>query len=131
MRDKVEMYVVVDTLTYLAKGGRVGPVARLAGGLLDVKPILRVKGGVVQSFAQYRTRARALIELEQIAMAKCSGKSGVRIGVMHAVCEDDAKQLAESIKRKLSPDALTIAEIGPAVGAHTGPGAIGLAWYVP
>lgn len=131
MRDKVELYLVVDTLTYLAKGGRVGPAARLAGGLLDVKPILTIKDGQVQSYTQYRTRARALAELEQIALAKCSGKSGLRMGVMHAVCEADARQLADSLQRRLSPEALAITEIGPAVGSHTGPGAIGIVWYAP
>ena len=131
MCGRVEMFVMVDTLTYLARGGRVGPVARFAGGLFDVKPILTVKDGEVRSFAQYRTRARALIELEQIAAARLIGKTGVRMGVMHALCEDDANQLAEHLRGHLSLEALTITEIGPAVGAHTGPGAIGLAWYAP
>jgi len=51
--------------------------------------------------------------------------------VMHALCENDANQLAEHLRGHLSLEALTITEIGPAVGAHTGPGAIGLAWYAP
>lgn len=131
MRNRVEVYIVVDTLEYLGRGGRVGPAARFAGGLLDVKPILTVRDGLVQSHAQYRTRARALIELEQLALSKCAGKKGLRIGVMHAMCLDDAKQIAEDIKRKLTPEYLMIAEIGPAVGTHTGPGAVGITWYAP
>ncbi len=131
MRERTELFVLVDTLEYLAKGGRVGPVARLVGGLLNVKPILTLKDGLVQSHSQYRTRARGMAELKQFALAKCEGVDGLRMGIMHALCEDDARQLADEFQKKLQPELLTISDIGPAVGANTGPGAIGVAWFAP
>jgi len=131
MRERTQVFFLVDTLEYLAKGGRVGPVARLVGGLLSVKPILTVKEGTVVSHSQYRTRARAMAELTQYTLAKCEGADGLRMGVMHAICEEDAQQMADEFRKKLQPEALTIAEIGPAVGASTGPKAIGVTWFAP
>lgn len=131
MREHLEMYFIVDTLDYLARGGRIGPVAHFAGGLLDMKPILTVRRGVVQSHARYRTWERARDELVQLAVSKCSGRHGVRLGVMHAMRLSGAQEMAEDLKRKLNPEVLAVAEIGPAVGRHTGPGALAVCWYFP
>jgi DegV family protein with EDD domain len=131
MRDRLQFYMVVDTLDYLAKGGRVGPVARLAGGLLDVKPVLTVRDGVVENYSQHFTRKRAITELTELVNQRCKGLKELRLAVMHAVCPEDAKSLASKLKKTLQPDFVVISEIGPAVGAHTGPGAIGACWYSP
>ncbi len=109
----------------------MGPVTRLAGGLLDFKPILTIKKGVVQSVAQHRTRARAIDELKQLAIRRCQGLTGLRMGVMHAVCREDAQRIAETFERELHPEKLAIAEISPAVGTHTGPGTLAACWYAP
>lgn len=129
LRDRTRLYVVVDTLEYLSKGGRVGPAARFVGGLLDVKPILTVQGGLVQAHSQHRTRSRALAELKQIVITECKNAKGLRLGVMHAICPEDARQLADELRRELQPEELAIAEIGPAVGLNTGPGALGVTWF--
>jgi len=129
LRDRTRLYVAVDTLEYLSKGGRVGPAARFVGGLLDVKPILTLKDGLVQPHSQHRTRSRALSELKQLVVAECKGAKGLRMGVMHAMCPDDARQLADELRRELQPEELALAEIGPAVGLNTGPGALGVTWF--
>jgi DegV family protein with EDD domain len=106
-------------------------VARLAGGLLDVKPVLTVRNGIVENFSQHFTRKRAIAELTELVNQRCKGLKELRLGIMHAVCEDDAKTLADELKQSLNPDFVVISEIGPAVGIHTGPGAIGVCWYTP
>jgi DegV family protein with EDD domain len=131
MRQRLEIYFLVETLDYLARGGRIGPVSRLAGGLLDMKPILTVKHGLVQSHARYRSLERAQVELQQLAVSGCAGRKGVRMGVMHAMSLANAQELAGDLKRKVSPDVLAVAEIGPAVGRHTGPGTLAVCWYYP
>lgn len=131
IRDRTRLYIVVDTLEYLSKGGRVGPAARFVGGLLDVKPILTLKDGVVQAHSQHRTRSRALDELKQLVLAEGRNAKGLRMGVMHAMCPEDARQLAGELKQALQPEALAITEIGPAVGVNTGPGALGVTWFTP
>lgn len=131
MRRRVSLFVAVDTLEYLARGGRVGPMARLVGGLLDVKPVLTVQDGVVKASGQHRTRAHALDHLRALTMQECRGVRDLRIGVMHAVCEADARRLADEFQQELSPESLVITEIGAAVGSHTGPGALGVCWWYP
>ncbi len=131
MRERVEHLFMVDTLVYLEKGGRVGPVARLAGDLLNLKPILTVKDGLVQSHSRFVTRGRALSELKQYVLAKCEGSKGLRIGIMHAVCPDDARELADEFRKKLNPETLAVTELGPILGTNTGPGALAVAWYAP
>lgn len=131
MRKRVEMFVVVDTLEYLARGGRVGPVARLVGGLLDVKPILTIKDGMVESSGQHRTRGRAIEHIRSMTERACTGKRNLRLGIMHAMCEDDARRLADGFRETLKPSDIVIAEIGPAVGMNTGPGALGVCWWWP
>jgi DegV family protein with EDD domain len=129
LRDHTKLYIVVDTLEYLSRGGRVGPAARLVGGLLSVKPVLTLKDGLVQGHSQHRTRIKALDELKKLVLKEAKGVEGLRMGVIHAVCTDEAKQLAEDIRNALHPEALAIAEIGPAVGVHAGPGALGVTWF--
>lgn len=129
VRDRTHLYIVVDTLEYLSRGGRVGPAARFVGGLLDLKPILTLKDGQVQAHSQHRTLSRALSELKQLVVNETKGARGLRMGVMHAVSPTDARQLADELQRELQPEALAIAEIGPAVGVHTGPGALGVVWF--
>jgi DegV family protein with EDD domain len=131
MRDHIEMYFIVDTLDYLARGGRIGPVAHFAGGLLDMKPILTLKHGVVQSHARHRSWEKARSELLQLALSKCKGKKSVQMGVMHAMRLDGAKDMIEELKKKLDPARIALAEVGPAVGRHTGPGTLGVCWYIP
>ena len=131
MRSRMRLYLTVDTLEYLSRGGRVGRAARVMGGLLNVKPILTIRGGMVQSHSQQRSRARAIAALRDLALEGCAGADDLRLGIMHAVCEADARRLADELQGKLQPETLLIAEIGAAVGVHTGPGALGVCWYAP
>lgn len=131
MREHTEMFFVVDTLEYLAKGGRVGGAARLVGGLLDVKPILTLKDGMVTAHDRHRSRPRALEALRELAASRARGLAGLHVGVTHAACEDDADALAAALKDMLQPDVLIVTDLGPSVGAQTGPGALGVAWFAP
>ncbi len=131
MRDKMQAYFMVDTLEYLAKGGRIGKAAHLVGTLLDMKPILTLRNGVVEAYARHRTRKRALAALDELVTKGAQGKKGLHLGIVHAVCEADARRLADSWREKLQPEVLLFAELGPGIGVHTGPGTIGVCWYSP
>ncbi len=129
LRDQLKLYFMVDTLEYLAKGGRVGSTERLFGTLLGVKPVLTMRDGSVQPHSQHRTRVRGIAALRDLAVSAAAGQHGLVLGVAHAVCEGDANELAEELKRKLNPDRVIVTEIGPAVGTHTGPGALAVGLY--
>jgi len=131
MREHTRLYFMLDTLEFVARSGRVGPLERLIGNLLDIKPVLTIHDGTVETHSQQRTRARALAALRDTALAECLRHSRLRIGIMHAACEQDARELADDLKRVLHPEVLLIGALSAGIGASAGPGALGVCWYLP
>lgn len=129
MRDKTQLFFLVDTLDYLAKGGRIGRAAHLIGTLLDIKPLLALKDGVVGDYAKYRTHKRALAALVEMVIEECQGKEGLQLGVVHGVREEEAKEMANQLLAVLKPEVYLFGEAGPAIGVHAGPGVLGVAWF--
>jgi DegV family protein with EDD domain len=118
------MYVALETLEYLRKGGRIsGPQAAI-GTLLSVKPIIVVKHGVVETGDRVRTRAKARERLlEMIAERPVE-----RLAILHTVSPDVEafrEQVLARVARDLDPDDVPIALVGPSVGPHLGPGCVG------
>ncbi len=131
MRDAMKFYFALDTLEFVARSGRVGPVERLVSGLLDIKPVLTLREGMVEPFGQQRSRAKALESLRDMVLKEGMGRSGLRIGVMHAACEADARDIAGDVERLLKPEVMLVSPLSPGIGATTGPGALGVCWYAP
>ena len=115
---------LLDTLEYLQKGGRIGKAGAMLGSLLKIKPIIIIRDGEVQQLAKERTLNRALARLEQAARDLAPIEE---LGVMYSTERDDAVRVAGNL-RDLLPEGKEpiIARIGPTVGAHAGPGAIGV-----
>jgi DegV family protein with EDD domain len=128
IRDNLHVYFVVNTLDYLAKGGRIGRAAHLLGSLLDIKPVLKLSDGVVESHSKARTRKRSLSMMREYVLEDADQKPGLRLGVAHAACEDEAQEFADSICADLDPELFLFAELGPAIGAHAGPRTIAVGW---
>lgn len=128
MRDGMQIYFVVDTLDYLAKGGRIGRATHLVGSLLDIKPVLALCDGVVESYSRARTRRRSLTMLQEMVTRGAGGKPGLRLGLAHAVCADEVAAMAEAFRTELNPDVFLYAELGPSIGVHAGPGAVAIGW---
>ncbi len=131
MRDRVQTFFVLDTLDYLYKGGRMGRATHLVGTLLNIKPVLTVKDGVMEAYARFRTRTRAFEALRDLVLRAGEGVRSLQVAVGYAVHKVDAQRLADEIREKLRPAVLLLTEIGPALGVYTGPGALGVAWYAP
>jgi DegV family protein with EDD domain len=128
MRERMEVYFVLNTLDYLAKGGRIGKASHLMGQLLDIKPILVLEDGEIDAHSRHRTWRRAVDALCGLVMESAGGTESIHIGVLHAVSEAAARALADDLKEALNPDTLILGEVGPGLGVHTGPGALGLCW---
>jgi len=122
-RDKIKVFGTLDTLEYLKRGGRIGSAQAFLGSLLSIKPIVEVRNGVVEAESRQRTRARSL---DYLASKIASLGALKRLAVCHA----DATDVSEMLER-LSPifptEETIVAYIGPIIGAHTGPGTIGVA----
>jgi DegV family protein with EDD domain len=127
-RDHVGVYLTVETLEFLHRGGRIGGAQRFLGTALNLKPIMEVTGGRVEAVERVRTRGKALDRLVELVAERCAGKSPVRIATLHADAEADAKMLLDKITPLVQPVESVLAAVSPAVGANTGPGTVGLAW---
>jgi DegV family protein with EDD domain len=121
---KVEVYFLLDTLEYLQKGGRIGKAQALVGTLLSIKPILTLREGEVHPFERARTRARAVERMKEVVRAN---GPYAEMALLHATTPDEMRTLAQELQ-PLCPDRPIISgAIGPAIGAYTGPGLLGVA----
>ncbi|MBV9022493.1 MAG: DegV family protein [Streptomycetaceae bacterium] len=119
-------YFYVDTLDYLRRGGRIGAAQALFGSALAVKPLLRLDGGRIELMEKVRTASRAIARLEEIAV-EGAGESRVDIAVHHLAALERAEALAERLRTRVPGLAdLHVSEVGAVIGAHTGPGLLGV-----
>ena len=117
---------VVDTLEHLRRGGRIGSAASVLGTALAVKPVLHVVDGRVVPLEKVRTSARALARLVQ-RVAETAGGRPVDLAVHHLAAPERAQRLAAELRETLpQARALLLSELGAAIGAHVGPGAVGV-----
>lgn len=130
MRDHVRLYFVLDTLEYLAKGGRVGNAQAFIGSLLQMKPILEIKNGLVEGAERVRTKGKAHARLRAIVDEAMHGKSRAQMMVLYTANKSPALELADELKRKYRLADCPIHSMSPAVAAHAGPGALGVAYYI-
>jgi DegV family protein with EDD domain len=117
---------VVDTLEHLRRGGRIGSATAFLGSALAVKPVLHVQDGRVVPLEKVRTTTRALNRLVQRAV-DAAGEGPVSIAVHHLAAGERAERLAADLRDRLPQlRELHVSELGAAVGAHVGPGAVGV-----
>jgi DegV family protein with EDD domain len=119
----------VDTLEYLRRGGRIGSAAALLGSALAVKPILEVSGGRVEPREKVRTQGRALARLEELAVLGAAAYD-VDVTVCHlanlSAAEGLAQRLQERLAENLGDRRVEVAEVAAVLGAHVGPGVVGV-----
>ena len=124
--DATRTFFVVDTLEHLRRGGRIGSAAAVLGSALAVKPVLHVQDGRVVPLEKVRTSARALNRLVQRAV-EAAGQGPVSVAVHHLAAAEKAERLAADIRDRLPQlRELHVSELGAAIGAHVGPGAVGV-----
>jgi DegV family protein with EDD domain len=116
---------VVDTLEHLRRGGRIGSAAAVLGSALAVKPVLHVQDGQVVPLEKVRTATRAQHRLVQ-RVVEAAGEEPVSIAVHHLAAPERAERLAAEIRERVpAVRELHVSELGAAIGAHVGPGAVG------
>jgi DegV family protein with EDD domain len=120
------LYFVVDNLEYLARGGRISQASKHLGNILQVKPILHITQGKIEVYEKVRTKPRALARI--LEEFEASLHSIEKVAIMHVDALEEAQALQEKVQQLYSGE-FTISETGPVIGSHTGPGALGLAYY--
>jgi DegV family protein with EDD domain len=124
--EKTTTLFYVDTLEHLRRGGRIGAAAALFGTALAVKPLLHVLDGRIAPLEKVRTASKALARLEDLAVGLAKD-AAVDVAVHHLAAQEKATALADRLRSRLPGlQALHVSEVGAVVGAHVGPGLLGV-----
>jgi DegV family protein with EDD domain len=123
------LYFVVDTLEYLAKGGRIGGAKALLGELIQIKPVLTIRDGQAMPYEQQRTRRRSIARLEEIAEEQCPKSAEAHLAVIQVAAEEEASLLAGRLKAAMNLADVPVYELPPAIVVHGGPGALGVGFF--
>jgi fatty acid kinase fatty acid binding subunit len=120
----------VDTLEFLARGGRIGKAAAFAGTLLHVKPILSIRDGEVVPVKRVRGERKAFAELAEALETQTRDEPEFKLAVAHAAAPERAAEL-EALVREQRPRAELelVVTLGAVIGAHAGPGTLALFWF--
>jgi DegV family protein with EDD domain len=119
---------IPDNLDYLKKGGRIGGASALLGNLFKIIPILTVEEGKVLVLNKVRHKEKAIVAMIDKFLEDINKYGLGEVAVHHINCYDEAQALVKRIKEKISAN-INIVSIGPVIGLHVGPGAIGIVYY--
>ncbi len=127
--DKARVIAMLPRLDYLQKGGHVPAVAALAGSALKICPILTVGHDQARVVELPRTQERAVRRMLEM-LQRDAGDRPVHVAVIHAGVPEQAEELKQEVERRVQCAELFVTEFTPVMGTHTGPGVLGLAYYV-
>jgi len=122
------VYFVVDTLEFLRRGGRIGGAQALLGSALNIKPLLELRDGRIESVEKIRTKSKAIERMIERIAERVAGQTPFRLATLHANAEAEAHAALETAQLRLQPIETVFASVSPVIGAHAGPGTIGLAY---
>jgi DegV family protein with EDD domain len=122
------VYFVVDTLEFLRRGGRIGGAQALLGTALNIKPVLTLLDGKIESVDKVRTKSKAIERLVELIVTDIGGRTPVRLATLHANAESEARTVLEKAAKLLNPVEKVLSSVSPVIGTHAGPGTIGLAY---
>jgi DegV family protein with EDD domain len=123
------VYFLVDTLEYLAKGGRIGGATALFGTVLKIKPILYLKDGRVDQFEKERTQKRAIRRIVELVKIQAARDGEAYISVMHAAVPKLANEFVDMLRQEFQLDYIPILDVPPAIVTHGGPGILAVAFF--
>jgi DegV family protein with EDD domain len=124
LQERMRVYFMVATLEYLRRGGRIGRAGALVGSVLQVKPVLTLTDGQVAPLERVRTQERALARVIELAS---SVDAPLCAFVGHAAAPEAAERVARALEGH--SESLIVGPLGPVVGAHAGPGTVGVGCY--
>lgn len=124
------IFFVVDTLEYLAKGGRIGGAKKLLAELLEIKPILTIREGQVEPFEQQRTKKRAMARLAEVVAEECPGTAESYLSVLQVEAQAEAQAFVAELCNRVPVPEIPIYELPPAIVVHGGPKTMGVGFFV-
>ena len=128
---RIRLLFTVESLEYLRRGGRIGGARALLGSMLDVKPILEMEHGSIEPVGRVRTYRRAVDSCAEAVERAAAGWGGARVFVGQGDAAEAAARLTARLQASLPGTPVTQLDVGPVIGAHAGPGALGVAFHPP
>ncbi|MDZ5473125.1 DegV family protein [Bacillus sp. 31A1R] len=129
VREQTRLFVVVDTLENLVKGGRIGKGKAMIGSLLNIKPIASLEGGVYTPVSKARSYTQVAKYLAKQFAEDVKGKTIKGVGLVHAESAELTGKLKDAVKELTGYDKIDVEYTTPIISTHTGPGAIGFMYY--
>jgi len=130
MSAREKMFFMVATLEYLRKGGRLGNAQAVMGSVLQVKPILQLKNGIIESYSSQRTRKRAMAYLAELVAANCPhNDTSACLSVMHGDVMGEAEEMVKALRDITDLQVIPIYNLPAAILVHGGPGAFGVSFF--
>ena len=126
--EKVRLFAYLDTLEYVWRSGRVPRIAVWANSILKMKPLMELTGGRVINVARPRSRVKAMDRM-LTEVARAAGALPTHFAVMHADAPDEAAGLCDRIQNDFNVADLYFTQFAPFMGAHTGPGLVGVSFW--
>lgn len=127
-RNRVSIYVLLDTLTYLQRGGRIRRSQAVVGAVLSVKPVLKVQEGEVVPEARVRSRRQGMDKIVELLAARLPVRL---LAAFHCGSPELLPEVVERLEQVAPGVEILTGQVGPVVGAYTGPGGIGIACLAP
>lgn len=133
--NRIALVFLLETLEYLKRGGRIGKAQAWLGGIFRVKPLLEIAFARIEPLERVRSRKagmQRLIELVSHPPATAGVRQGtgpLHVGVLHARAPEAARYLEDELRARFNVAELYTAEIGPTIATHSGPEAVGIAFY--
>jgi DegV family protein with EDD domain len=126
LKQNMRLFGTINTLEYLKRSGRAPELANIVTAITKIKPILGIHDGIVQMIGISVTRRRSLFEITQRALKECIGERWVLVSIIHSLSLSESKMVMHNLQQKLNMVESILTECTPVVGAHTGPGLIGI-----
>jgi DegV family protein with EDD domain len=129
VREHTKLYIMVDTLENMVKGGRIGKGKALIGSLLNIKPIASLEGAEYNPVAKVRSHSQVVKFMAKQFAEDVKGKTIKGVGIAHAEAQELSHKIKDSIYELTGFQDVEIDYTGPTVSTHTGPGALALMYY--
>lgn len=129
LRERMGIYLIVDNLDHLVRGGRIGMASAMVGKLLNFKPLLGMQNGSIFPKAKIMGSKRAYKKIIELMEEELKSRTiPLRASVCSAGADDEAEILSEMVQKTFPDVEIIRSDFGPGVGTHTGPGALGIAF---
>jgi DegV family protein with EDD domain len=129
VREHTKLYIMIDTLENMVKGGRIGKGKAFIGSLLNIKPIASLEGAEYNPVAKVRSHSQVVKWLARQFAEDVKGKTIKRVGIVHAEAHELATKLKNSLIELTGYNSISVDYTGPTISTHTGPGTIALMYY--